>query len=61
VSKVGHLLSFVDLYLAAMLIAAAKAYTFLIAEFSLRKALTVHFETIYLSAFATLRGLLPWR
>jgi hypothetical protein len=57
VPKVGHLLGLVDLELAAGLVAAADAQTLLVAEPSLREALTVHLETVDLGALAAGVGL----
>lgn len=61
VSEVGHLLRLVDLELAAGLVAATHTQTLLVAEPSLRKTLTVHLQTVDLSALAAGVGLLAGR
>jgi hypothetical protein len=56
-TKVSHLLGPVDLGLAVVLIAAAEALAFLVAQSPFREALTVHLQAIYLRALAALHWL----
>jgi len=53
-SEICHLLSFKYLNLTFYFVAARNAFAIFIANFSFRKALAVHFETIYLRTLATL-------
>lgn len=60
-SKIGQLLSFVNLQLAVFLVAADVALTFLIAQPSFRETLAIHFKTVDFTAFTALLRHLAWR